>query len=122
MTADSLSATFAALADPTRRAILARLSQGESSVTELASPFEMSLPAVSKHLKVLERAGLIARSRDAQWRPCRLEVAPLKQVSEWMDFYRRFWEESFDRLDEYLLELQEKEKEHDARETPDNQG
>jgi DNA-binding transcriptional ArsR family regulator len=102
---DSLSATFAALADPTRRAILARLAHGEASVTELGEPFRMSLPAVSKHLKVLERAGLIARGRSAQWRPCRLEAAPLKDVAGWLEEYRRFWDESFDRLDEYLREL-----------------
>ena len=108
--ADQLSATFAALADPTRRAILARLASGEASVTELAEPFEMSLPAVSKHLKVLERAGLIARSRDAQWRPCRLQAEPLKEVADWTAFYRRFWAERFDRLDEYLRELEQKEK------------
>ena len=110
MQPDHLSATFAALADPTRRAILARLSSGETSVTELARPFDMSLPAISKHLKVLERAGLIARGRDAQWRPCRLEAEPLKEVAAWVDHYRVFWEQSFDRLDEYLRELQEKEK------------
>lgn len=107
---DHLSATFAALADPTRRAILARLAAGEASVGELAAPFDMSLPAISKHLKVLERAGLIARGRDAQWRPCRLEAARLREVHEWLDHYRRFWEESFDRLDEYLRELKKKEK------------
>ena len=107
-----LDATFAALADPTRRAILARLASGETSVTELAEPFEMSMPAVSKHLKVLERAGLIARGREAQWRPCRLEAGPLKDVAGWVEHYRRFWEESFDRLDEYLHELQTKEKKH----------
>ena len=105
-----LDATFAALADSTRRAILARLSTGEASVTELAKPHDMSLPAISKHLKVLERAGLIARGRDAQWRPCRLDAGPLKDVADWVDHYRRFWEESFDRLDEYLKELQSKEK------------
>jgi DNA-binding transcriptional ArsR family regulator len=105
-----LSATFAALADPTRRAILARLVSGEASVSELAEPFEMSLPAVSKHLKVLERAGLITRGRAAQWRPCRLEAAPLKDAADWLEEYRRFWEESFDRLEEYLRELKEKEK------------
>src|ERR1700688_2895062 len=99
MTSDQLSATFAALADPTRRAILARLTSGEVSVTEIAAPFEMSMPAVSKHLKVLERAGLIARGRDAQWRPCRLEADPLKDVADWVEDYRRFWEQSFDRLD-----------------------
>jgi DNA-binding transcriptional ArsR family regulator len=105
-----LNATFAALADPTRRAILARLVSGESSVTELAEPFEMSLPAISKHLKVLERAGLIARGREAQWRPCRLEAGPLKHAADWLEHYRRFWEQSFDRLDEYLRELEIKEK------------
>src|SRR5918995_592480 len=102
MTADSLSTTFGALADPTRRAILARLASGSASVTELAAPFEMSLPAVSKHLKVLERAGLIARGREAQWRPCRLEAGPLKDVPDWLDEYRRFWEQSFERLEDYL--------------------
>ncbi len=107
---DRLSSTFAALADPTRRAILARLSSGALSVTELAEPFAMSLPAVSKHLKVLERAGLIARGRSAQWRPCRLEASPLKNVSDWISEYRRFWEQSFDRLDDYLRELKNKEK------------
>ncbi len=105
-----LNVTFAALADPTRRAILARLASGETSVTELAAPFEMSLPAVSKHLKVLERAGLITRGREAQWRPCRLEAGPLREVDDWLEHYRRFWEESFDRLDAYLRELQEKER------------
>lgn len=106
MSPDRLSATFAALADPTRRAILARLASGEASVTALAEPFEMSLPAVSKHLKVLERAGLIARGREAQWRPCRLEAGPLKDVAEWVERYRAFWEQSFDRLDEYLRTMQ----------------
>ena len=110
MPTDLLSNTFAALADPTRRSILERLVSGEASVTELAEPFEMSLPAVSKHLKVLERAGLISRSREAQWRPCRLQAAPLKDVDEWVERYRSFWEESFDRLDEYLFQLQEEEK------------
>jgi DNA-binding transcriptional ArsR family regulator len=110
MNADRLSSTFAALADPTRRAILARLSAGETSVTDLAQPFDMSLPAVSKHLKVLERAGLIARGRDAQWRPCRLAAAPLKEVADWVEHYRRFWDESFERLDDYLNEVQSKEK------------
>ena len=110
MATDSLSTTFAALADPTRRAILARLSAGETAVTALAEPFEMSLPAVTKHLKVLERAGLITRGRDAQWRPCRLDAKPLREVAEWVGGYRRFWEQSFDRLDEYLQELQAKEK------------
>ncbi len=108
-TPDPLSATFAALADPTRRAILARLSRGETSVTELARPFAMSGPAVTKHLKVLEKAGLISRSRDAQWRPARLEGAALKAVAAWLDDYRRFWEQSFDRLDDYLAELQNRE-------------
>lgn len=103
---DGLDRTFAALADPTRRAILARLAAGEASVTALAEPFEMSLPAVSKHLKVLERAGLVARGRERQWRPARLEARPLKEVAEWTERYRRFWEESYDRLDEYLEELQ----------------
>ena len=103
--ADQLSTTFAALADPTRRAILARLSTGQASVTELAEPFEMSMPAISKHLKVLERAGLIARGREAQWRPCRLEAAPLKDVAEWVTRYQRFWEQRFDNLDAYLREL-----------------
>jgi DNA-binding transcriptional ArsR family regulator len=107
--ADRLSVTLAALADPTRRAILARLALGETSVTELAEPFDMSLPAVSKHLKVLERAGLIARGRDAQWRPCRLQAAPLRDVAEWIEHYRRFWEQSLDRLETYLHELQAKE-------------
>jgi len=107
---DRLSATFSALADPTRRAILARLALGETSVTELAAPFDMSMPAVSKHLKVLERAGLISRGREAQWRPCRIEAAALKSVDEWLERYRRFWEASFDRLEEYLREMQAKEK------------
>ena len=110
MTPDTLSNTFSALADPTRRAILARLALGEVSVTELAQPFEMSMPAISKHLKVLERAGLIARGREAQWRPCSLKAAPLKDAAEWLERYRRFWEESFDRLDDYLRELQAREK------------
>lgn len=105
MPADTLSATFAALADPTRRAILARLASGGASVTELAEPFEMSMPAVSKHLKVLERAGLVARGREAQWRPCQLEAGPLRNVADWVEHYRRFWEQSFDRLDDYLREL-----------------
>ena len=110
MTADQLSSTFAALADPTRRAILARLSAGEATVTELAEPFSVSLPAISKHLKVLERAGLIARSRSAQWRPCRLEVAPLKDATDWLAEYCRFWEDSFDRLDDHLRRLQGKDR------------
>jgi DNA-binding transcriptional ArsR family regulator len=107
---DSLTSTFSALADPTRRAILARLSLGAVSVTELAEPFDMSLPAVSKHLKVLEHAGLITRGRSAQWRPCQLHASPLKEVADWVEHYRRFWAESFDRLDVYLQELQAKEK------------
>jgi len=105
MPADRLSSTFAALADPTRRAILARLAAGETSVSELAKPFDMSLPAVSKHLKVLERAGLIKRSREAQWRPCRIEVQALKGVDHWLETYRRLWEERFDRLEDYLREV-----------------
>ena len=108
---DQLNRTFAALADPTRRAILARLAGGEASVTELAAPFEMSLPAVSKHLKVLERAGLIARGRERQWRPARLEAGPLREVAEWTAAYRRFWEESYERLDEYLERIQGRGKE-----------
>ena len=107
---DRLSTTLAALADPTRRAILARLALGETSVTDLAAPFDMSLPAVSKHLKVLERAGLIARGREAQWRPCRLHAEPLKEVADWIEHYRRFWEQSLDRLESYLHELQAKQK------------
>jgi DNA-binding transcriptional ArsR family regulator len=110
MQADALTRTFAALADPTRRAILARLASGEASVTELAEPFDMSLPAISKHLKVLERAGLITRGREAQWRPCRLEAEPLKSASEWLEHYRAFWEQSLDRLETYLHDLQAKEK------------
>jgi DNA-binding transcriptional ArsR family regulator len=110
MSTDHLSTTFAALADPTRRAILARLALGETTVTELAKPFRMSGPAVSKHLKVLERAGLIARGREAQWRPCRLEAGPMKDATDWLEGYRRFWEHSFDRLDDYLATLQAKEK------------
>ncbi len=102
MAADSLSMTFAALADPTRRAILARLSDGEASVSELAQPFDMSLPAVTKHLKVLQRAGLISQGREAQWRPCRLEAKPMRDASQWMETYREHWERRFDRLDEYL--------------------
>jgi DNA-binding transcriptional ArsR family regulator len=108
---DKLDRTFAALADPTRRAILARLADGEASVTELAEPFEMSLPAVSKHLKVLERAGLIVRGRERQWRPARLEAGPLKEVADWAERYRGFWQESYERLDEYLEELQGRRKE-----------
>lgn len=109
---DRLTETFAALADPTRRAILARLASGEASVTELARPFDMSMPGISKHLKVLERAQLITRGRDAQWRPCRLDAGPLKDAAEWIGTYRQFWEESFDRLDDYLNELK-KEKKND---------
>jgi DNA-binding transcriptional ArsR family regulator len=112
MVNDRLTTTLAALADPTRRAILARLCTGETTVTELAKPFDMSLPAISKHLKVLEHAGLIARGREAQWRPCRLEASPLKEVAEWLEHYRRFWEDSFDRLDEYLTQLKSKERKH----------
>ncbi len=112
MPADALSLTFAALADPTRRAILARLAQGEAAVTELAEPFAMSLPAISKHIKVLERAGLVARGREAQWRPCRLEAARLGEVAAWLDRYRQFWDQRLDRLDDYLTQLQEA---HDPR-------
>jgi DNA-binding transcriptional ArsR family regulator len=114
-TAERLDRTFGALADPTRRAILARLAKGEASVTELAEPFEMSLPAVSKHLKVLEHAGLVSRGRERQWRPARLRAVPLKEVSEWTDRYRRFWDERYDRLDEYLDELQGRGRGHRAR-------
>ncbi len=109
MTSDRLSSTFAALADPTRRAILARLALGETSVTELAEPFDISLPAISKHLKVLERAGLITRGREAQWRPCRIEPGALRDVDAWLERYRRLWEERFDRLENYLEELQTKQ-------------
>jgi DNA-binding transcriptional ArsR family regulator len=119
---DHLSETFGALADPTRRAILARLASGEASVTELAAPFEMSMPAISKHLKVLERAGLIARGREAQWRPCRLEAGRLKDVAEWVEHYRRFWEESFDRLDDYLRELKAHEKKNKFKEKEKDHG
>ncbi|MDB5978804.1 MAG: ArsR family transcriptional regulator [Nevskia sp.] len=115
MTPDRLSTTFAALADPTRRAILARLADGEVSVQELAEPFDISLPAVSRHLKVLEHAGLIARGREAQWRPCRLQAGPLKDIAAWVEEYRRYWDESFDRLDIYLNELQGKEKKHERK-------
>jgi len=114
MSTDHLSVTFAALADPTRRAILAHLAKGEASVTELAQPFQMSLPAISKHLKVLERAGLITRSREAQWRPCQIKAEPLKDVADWLDRYRQFWEESLDRLDDYLQELQAKENQDES--------
>lgn len=116
METDHLSATFAALADPTRRAILARLTLGETSVSELAQPFEMSLPAISKHLKVLERAGLIARSRQAQWRPCRIQPDALREIDTWLQNYRQFWEHSFDRLDEYLYEIQAQEAKDDFEE------
>jgi DNA-binding transcriptional ArsR family regulator len=109
---ETLDSTFAALADPTRRAILTRLARGDASVTELAEPFQVSLPAISRHLKVLERAGLITRGREAQWRPCRLEPAPLKAADEWIERYRALWEERFDRLDSYLRELQENEKKY----------
>jgi DNA-binding transcriptional ArsR family regulator len=110
MEADPLSATFAALADPTRRAILARLALGEATVTELAAPFDMSLPGISKHLKVLQRAGLIEQGRQAQWRPCRLQAEPLRNVAEWVSQYRRHWEESFERLDAYLRDLQKRQE------------
>lgn len=110
MPSDQLSLTFAALADPTRRAILARLATGETTVTDLAAPFDMSLPAVTKHLKVLERAGLITRGRDAQWRPCRLEAGPLKNISDWVEHYRQFWERSFERLDAYLKVMRKQEQ------------
>ena len=113
MTSDRLSAIFSALADPTRRAILARLAAGEASVTALAQPFDISLPAISKHLKVLQRAGLVARGRAAQWRPCRLEAGALKDAADWLEKYRRFWEQSLDRLEDYLAELQ-------GRENPDD--
>lgn len=123
MPTDQLTATFAALADPTRRSILTRLARGETCVTELAEPYRMSLPAVSKHLKVLEKAGLIERGRNAQWRPCRLRAEPLREVADWVDAYRRFWEDSLDRLDDYLMELQGKKKPRQrtrhARATPD---
>jgi DNA-binding transcriptional ArsR family regulator len=114
---DQMSSTFSALADPTRRAILARLALGETSVTNLAEPFEMSLPAVSRHLKVLEKAGLIARGREAQWRPCKLKPEPLKQAADWLDEYRRFWEASFDRLEEYLKVIQAQDKRRSTRKT-----
>jgi DNA-binding transcriptional ArsR family regulator len=112
----NLDTTFAALADPTRRAILARLAEGEVSVTELAAPFEMSLPAISKHLKVLERAGLVIRGRDAQWRPCKLDARPLQEVATYLEKYRQFWEDSFDRLDDYLKTLQQKDKKNERKE------
>jgi DNA-binding transcriptional ArsR family regulator len=120
--ADPLSATFAALADPTRRAILARLASGEASVTELAEPFDMSMPAVSKHLKVLENAGLIGRTREAQWRPCRIEAQPLKEVADWVAHYERFWEKTLERLGEYLRELQAKEKKHGRKQSKRRRG
>lgn len=113
MQPDRLSATFNALSDPTRRAILTRLTRGEASVTELAQPFQLSMPAISKHLKVLERAGLVERTRERQWRPCQLQAAPLKEAAEWLEHYRGFWEESFDRLDDYLREAQSKEQGND---------
>jgi DNA-binding transcriptional ArsR family regulator len=112
MSTAQLNATFSALADPTRRAILSRLTKGEASVTDLAKPFEMSMPAITKHLKVLERAGLIARGREAQWRPCRIVAKPLGEANEWLEGYRKFWEKSFNRLDEYLLEMKKEEKRH----------
>lgn len=115
MAEDRLDATFASLADPTRRAILARLAQGEATVNELAEPFAMSLPAISRHLKVLERAGLISRGREAQWRPCRLEAAPLKDIANWVEHYRRFWDASFDRMADYLKELQTPKGDPDDR-------
>ncbi|MDZ5697956.1 MULTISPECIES: ArsR/SmtB family transcription factor [Phyllobacteriaceae] len=114
MKEDPLSAAFAALADPTRRAMLARLCEGEATVNEIAAPFDLSLPAISKHLKVLEGAGLISRGRTAQYRPCRLEAGPLKEVADWVERYRRFWDESLDHLDGYLKELQEKEPSDDV--------
>jgi DNA-binding transcriptional ArsR family regulator len=118
MDTDHLSTTFAALADPTRRAILARLAAGESSVNQLAEPFDISLPAISRHLKVLENAGLITRGREAQWRPCRLNPEQLKTVDTWLDDYRRFWEDSFDRLDEYLQELKANRNKKQPKEKP----
>jgi DNA-binding transcriptional ArsR family regulator len=113
---DQLSLTFGALADPTRRAMLARLSKGEANVTELAEPFHMSMPAITKHLKVLEKAGLITRGKEAQWRPCHLQAGPLEEVNSWLDQYRKFWEDRFDRLDEYLKELQKKENKNEHNE------
>ncbi len=115
MATDHLSITFTALADPTRRAILARLARGEATVNELAEPFALSLPAVSKHLKVLQRAGLITQERKAQWRPCHLEAAPLRDIADWVEHYRRFWEQSFDRLDEYLRDLQDENKDEEEK-------
>lgn len=123
MATDQLSSTFAALADPTRRAILARLAGGEATVNELAEPFTMSLPAISKHLKVLERAGLISRGRTAQWRPCRLEVTPLAEIAEWIDRYRGFWDSGFDRLDDHLRQLvAEAGQQEEKGEADGNQG
>jgi len=122
MPPDRLSTTFAALADPTRRAILARLALGETTVSDLAQPFDMTLPAVSKHLKVLEHAGLIARGREAQWRPCRLQPAALKSIDDWLERYRRFWDESFDRLEQYLRELQTKEEKRGRKNQPRRSG
>ena len=116
MPTDQLSTTFAALSDPTRRAILARLAGGQATVTEIARPFDMSLPAVTKHLKVLQRAGLIEQGRQAQWRPCRLKAEPLRDAATWVEQYRRFWEDRLDRLDEYLKDLQQKEQQGDNRE------
>ncbi len=121
MSPDRLSNTFIALADPTRRAILARLTSGEASVTELAKPFQMSLPGISKHPKVLEHAGLITRGRQAQWRPCRLQAGPLKDVADWLEHYRSFWDESFDRLDDYLSEIQAQQKQDDHKKTQEEQ-
>ena len=115
MQVDHLSATFAALSDPTRRAILARLASGEATVTQLAEPFKMSLPGISKHLKVLQRAGLVSQGRKAQWRPCRLEPAPLREAADWVERYRRIWAERYGQLDAYLIELQEKEKDRDHK-------
>ncbi len=117
MSPDRLTSTLSALADPTRRAILTRLASGEATVSELAAPFAMSLPAVSKHIKVLQRAGLIEQGRQAQWRPCRLQAGPLQDVAAWVEQYRRFWEETFDRLDDYLRDLQTQEKDHGRRTT-----
>ena len=119
---DQLSLTLSALADPTRRGILAQLSEGEATVSELAEPYDMSLAAVSKHLKVLEKAGLIARGRDAQWRPCRIEAAPLKEATDWLEHYRKFWEQSLDRLDAYLRELQAKDATSPAPKPPTGAG
>ena len=112
MTSRQLDLTFSALSDPTRRAILSMLASGEKSVTDLAEPFRMTLPAVSKHLKVLQRAGLVSQGREAQWRPCKLEAKPLKDAADWIEHYRQYWDESFDRLDDYLREVQSKEKKH----------